>query len=31
MIKETGPNEYTGTMITHVLADPKGEAMIYHA
>ncbi|KAJ6138196.1 O-methyltransferase family 2 [Penicillium samsonianum] len=30
MIKETGVNEYTASSITHVLADPKGEAMIYH-
>ncbi|KGO45702.1 Winged helix-turn-helix transcription repressor DNA-binding [Penicillium expansum] len=30
MIKETGVNEYTANSITHVLADPKGEAMIYH-
>ncbi|KAJ5514342.1 O-methyltransferase family 2 [Penicillium fimorum] len=30
IIKETGVNEYTTNSITHVLADPKGEAMIYH-
>ncbi|CAG8888306.1 unnamed protein product [Penicillium egyptiacum] len=30
MIKETGINEYFANSITHVLADPKGEAMIYH-
>ncbi|KAJ5834809.1 O-methyltransferase family 2, partial [Penicillium robsamsonii] len=30
IIKETGVNEYTANSITHVLADPKGEAMIYH-
>ncbi|CAG7930130.1 unnamed protein product [Penicillium olsonii] len=30
VIKESAANEYTATMLTHVLADPKGEAMIYH-
>lgn len=30
MIKETGVSEYTANSISHVLADPKGEAMIYH-
>ncbi|KAJ6187511.1 hypothetical protein N7519_002419 [Penicillium mononematosum] len=30
MIKETGINEYMANRITHALADPKGEAMIYH-
>ncbi|KAJ5347653.1 Winged helix-turn-helix transcription repressor DNA-binding [Penicillium brevicompactum] len=30
IIKETGVNEYTATKLTYVLADPKGEAMIYH-
>ncbi|CAI7653261.1 unnamed protein product [Penicillium glandicola] len=30
LIKETGVNEYTANNITRVLADPKGEAMIYH-
>ncbi|CAI7626596.1 hypothetical protein PCG10_005652 [Penicillium crustosum] len=30
VIKETGVNEYTANSITHILTDPKGEAMIYH-
>lgn len=30
IIKETGTNEYTASAVTHVMADPKGEAMIYH-
>ncbi|CAG8050321.1 unnamed protein product [Penicillium salamii] len=30
VIKESAANEYTANMLTHVLADPKGEAMIYH-
>ncbi|CAI7676504.1 unnamed protein product [Penicillium palitans] len=30
VIKETGVNEYTENSITRILADPKGEAMIYH-
>ncbi|KAJ5384780.1 O-methyltransferase family 2 [Penicillium concentricum] len=30
VIKESGVNEYTANSITHVLADSKGEALIYH-
>ncbi|KAJ5236461.1 hypothetical protein N7489_006552 [Penicillium chrysogenum] len=30
IIKETGINEYMANRITHALADPMGEAMIYH-
>ncbi|KAF9248729.1 hypothetical protein DTO013E5_1479 [Penicillium roqueforti] len=30
MIQETGVNEYSANKVTHVLADPKGEAMVYH-
>ncbi|KAK2767830.1 hypothetical protein FQN54_003991 [Arachnomyces sp. PD_36] len=29
-IKETGVNEYAPSSTTYVLADPKGEALIYH-
>ncbi|CAI7613307.1 unnamed protein product [Penicillium discolor] len=30
VIKETGVNEYTANSTTRILADPKGEAMVYH-
>lgn len=30
MIKETGANQYSANSNTYVLADPKGEAMVYH-
>ncbi|KAJ5389685.1 S-adenosyl-L-methionine-dependent methyltransferase [Penicillium cataractarum] len=30
MIKETGLNEYQANKNTHILADEKGEAMVYH-
>jgi demethylsterigmatocystin 6-O-methyltransferase len=30
MIKEIGLNEYQANKNTHILADEKGEAMVYH-
>ncbi|KAJ5800708.1 uncharacterized protein N7518_002776 [Penicillium psychrosexuale] len=30
LLLETGVNEYTVNKVTYILADPKGEAIIYH-
>ncbi|KAJ5885429.1 Winged helix-turn-helix transcription repressor DNA-binding [Penicillium taxi] len=31
MIKKVEANKYAAILLTHILADPKGEGMIYHA
>jgi hypothetical protein len=30
MVKEVDCNKYEANMNTHILADDKGEAMVYH-